>query len=44
MTAEDLIRELEKVLTSALEHYGDKGLKKRINIYDYCDRIIRECL
>lgn len=43
-TAEDLIRELEKVLTSALEHYGDKGLKKRINIYDFCDRIIRECL
>lgn len=44
LTAEDLIRELEKVLTSALEHYGDKGLKKRINIYDFCDRIIRECL
>lgn len=44
LTAEDLIRELEKVLTNALEHYGDKGLKKRINIYDYCDRIIQECL
>lgn len=43
-TAEDLIRELEKVLIGAVEHYGDKGLKKRINIYDYCDRIIRECL
>ena len=44
LTAEDLIRELEKVLIGAVEHYGDKGLKKRINIYDYCDRIIRECL
>lgn len=44
LTAEDMIRELEKVLTDTLEHYGDKGLKKRINIYDFCDRIIRECL
>ncbi|MGM9661279.1 MAG: type III-A CRISPR-associated CARF protein Csm6 [Faecousia sp.] len=44
MTSEELIQGLEKVLTSTLEPYGDKGLKKRINIYDYCDRIIRECL
>ncbi len=41
LAAEDMIRELEKVLTDALKHYGDKGLKTRINIYDYCDRIIR---
>jgi len=43
-SAEELIRGLEKVLTDVLERYGDKELKKRINIYDFCDRIIRECL
>ncbi|MGN1307524.1 MAG: type III-A CRISPR-associated CARF protein Csm6 [Faecousia sp.] len=42
--AEGLIRGLEKVLTDTLAHYGDKGLTKRINLYDHCDRIIRECL
>lgn len=42
--AEGLIRGLEKVLTDTLACYGDKGLTKRINIYDHCDRIIRECL
>lgn len=42
--AEDLIRGLEKVLTDTPACYGDKGLKKRINLYDHCDRIIRECL
>ena len=44
LPAENLVWELEKVLTNALERYGGKGLKKRINIYDYCDRIIRERL
>lgn len=42
--AEALTRGLEKVLTDALASYNDRNLKKRINIYDYCDRIIRDCL
>lgn len=42
--AETLIRNLEKALTDALVSYNDKNLKKRINIYDHCDHIIRDCL
>lgn len=42
--AETLIRRLEKALTDALASYGDGNLQKRINIYDHCDRIIRDCL
>lgn len=44
LPAENLVWELEKVLTNALARYAGKELKKRINIYDYCDRIIRERL
>lgn len=44
LPAENLVWELEKVLTNALARYGGKELKKRINIYDYCDRIIQERL
>lgn len=42
--AETLIRGLEKALTDALASYGDRNLKKRINIYAQCDQIIRNCL
>lgn len=42
--AETLIRNLEKALTDALVSYNDKNLKRRINIYDHCDHIIRDCL
>ena len=44
LPAENLVWALEKVLTNALARYAGKELKKRINIYDYCDRIIRERL
>lgn len=39
-----LIGNLEKVLMDVLAGYGDRNLKRRINIYDHCDKIIRECL
>ena len=42
--AETLVCGLEKTLTDALASYDDRNLQKRINIYDYCDRIIRDCL
>lgn len=42
--AEALVCGLEKALTDALASYDDRNLQKRINIYDYCDRIIRDCL
>lgn len=42
--AETLIRGLEKALTDALASYGDRNLKKRINIFDQCDQIIRNCM
>lgn len=42
--AETLVRGLEKALTDALAGYEDRNLKKRINIYDHCDRIIRDCM
>ncbi len=42
--AEQLIRELERVLRNALERYEDQNLNRRINIYEDCDRMIRECL
>ena len=44
LPAENLVWALEKVLTNALARYAGKELKKRINIYDYCDRIIQERL
>ena len=42
--AETLVQRLEKVLESALSDYPDSNRKRRINIYDFCDRIIRNCL
>lgn len=42
VNADGIIRGLEKELVRVLEPYGDKNLKRRINIYDFCDRIIRE--
>lgn len=42
LKAGEIIAGLEKELIRVLEPYGDKNLKRRINIYDFCDRIIRE--
>ena len=42
--AETLLRGLESHLIAALASYNDRNLRKRINIYDHGDRIIRECL
>lgn len=42
--AETLIHGLEQALTDVLVSYSDRNLKKRINIYDQCDQIIRDCL
>ncbi len=44
MTAEDMIRQLEKLMLSTLTAYDEKEIKNRINIYERCDRIIRDCL
>ena len=35
---------LEAVLLGAMERYNDKTLKKRLNVYDRCDQILRDCL
>lgn len=42
MRAGQIIAGLEKELARVLEPYGDRKLKRRINIYEYCDGIIRE--
>ena len=44
MDAETIVRKLEGVLLTTLERYGDKGLKNRVNVYERCDRILRESL
>ena len=44
MTAETMVARLEKVLTDALARYGDRALKKRLNIYEHGDRLLKECL
>ena len=44
MNAENMIAKLEQLMTDALSHYADRELKKRINVYDRCDRIILDCL
>lgn len=44
LDAETLVQRLEKVLESTLSDYPDPSRKRRINIYDFCDRIIRESL
>ena len=45
------IRELRKArklsqeeLTDAVARYGDRALKKRLNIYEHGDRLLKECL
>jgi hypothetical protein len=42
--AETMISQLEKVLTDAVARYGDRALKKRLNIYEHGDRLLKECL
>ena len=44
MDADTIVRKLEAVLLGALERYNDKTLKKRLNVYDRCDQILRDCL
>ena len=44
ISAEILVQRLEKVLEGALSDYPDPNRKRRINIYDFCDRLIRDCL
>lgn len=44
MTAETMVARLEKVLTDAVARYGDRALKKRLNIYEHGDRLLKECL
>lgn len=44
MEPDVLVQRLEKVLMSTLTDYTDSNLKRRINIYDRCDEVIRNCL
>lgn len=41
---ESILRDLEKVLLEALNRYDPKELKKRLTVYERCDKRIRECL
>lgn len=41
---ESILRDLEKVLLEALNRYDSKELKKRLTVYERCDKRIRECL
>lgn len=41
-TAETLLHRLEEILTATLSDYHDPQLTKRLNVYDFCDRVIRQ--
>ena len=44
MDAETMVARLEKVLIDSVTRYGDRALKKRLNIYEHGDRLLKECL
>ena len=44
MTAEVMAHRLENLLLDTLRRYGEAALKKRLNVYDRCDQILRDCL
>lgn len=42
--AEAILRDLETVLLETLNRYDPKELKKRLTVYERCDKCIRACL
>lgn len=44
LDAETIIHRLEQALIGAVTRYGDRALKKRLNIYEYGDRLLKDCL
>ena len=44
MTAETIAHKLENLLLDTLSRYGETTLKKRLNVSDRCDQILRDCL
>lgn len=42
--AEQILRDLEKLLLETLNRFDPKELKKRLTVYERCDKKIRECL
>lgn len=42
--AEAILRDLEMALLEALNRYDPRELKKRLTVYERCDKRIRECL
>ena len=42
--AEQILRALEKLLLETLNRYDPRELKKRLTVYERCDKKIRECL
>lgn len=41
---EAILRDLEKLLLETLNRYDTRELKKRLTVYERCDKKIRECL